>query len=165
MKPKLKFMLDYGTNPLWSNDEFTSQKFGYHIDRLEDLGLSAKTIELSKIVTSLYWDRLNPIYQMLPSFWSGEMHLFFQRKLKELFELVVDEIGNDYEIENKEEQEINTTIDTQNIDIEVNEFLKNPNSFYRRNGIKFNKTDDEEKRYVALEYEKWMKIESEILNK
>ena len=137
MKPKIKFMLDYGANPLWSNDEFTRQKFGYNIETLEDLGLSYKTIELSKLVTELHWDRLNPIYQMLPSFWSGEMYLFFQNKLRLLFDSILTDISNVYDIENKEEDQLNQTIDIQKINSELRQFLFDPTSYYRTNKISF----------------------------
>jgi hypothetical protein len=165
MKPKLKFMLDYGANPLWSNDEFTRQKFGHNIDNLQDLALSDKTIELSKFVTELYWDVLNPIYPMLPSFWSGEMHLFFRGKLNQLFDRILNEIGSIYDIENREEIELNSHIDIQKINFEVKEFLGNPNMYYRTNGISHNKTDEEEKKYVAIEYEKWRQKELALLGK
>ena len=158
-------MLDYETTPLWSNDEFTIQKFGYNIDNLKDLGLSDETIELSQFVMNLYYDRLNPIYQMLPSFWSGEMHMYFQNKLRQLFECILTDIGNKYDIENKAESEINSNIDVHQINAELNNFLTNPNLYYRKNGITIYKTDEEEKFFIGLEYEKWRKIELEILNK
>ena len=163
MKPKLEFMLDYGASPLWSNDEFTRQKFGYNIDKLEDLGLSDKTIELSKFVTDLYWDRLNPIYQMLPSFWSGEMSLFFQNKLRFLFDRILTEIDNAYDIENKEEIELTQIIDIQKINIELNQFLFDPASYYRTNKISFIGQDEEEKLKVALEFKKWKQKELILL--
>ena len=163
MKPKLKFMLDYGANPLWSNDEFTRQKFGYNIDNLGDLGLSDKTIELSKLVTELYWDRLNPIYQMLPSFWSGEMCLFFQNKLGQLFDSILTEISNVYEIENKEDDELTQSIDIQTINAELRQFLFDPASYYRTNKISFNGQDEEEKLQVDLEFKKWKQKELTLL--
>ena len=163
MKPKLTFMLDYGANPLWSNDEFTRQKFGYNIEKLEDLGLSDKTIELSSFVTGLYWDRLNPIYQMLPSFWSGEICLFFQSKLQLLFDRILIEIGNAYDIENKEESELTQTIDIQKINTELNQFLFDPASYYRTSKISFIGQDEEEKLKVDLEFKKWKQIELTLL--
>ena len=156
-------MLDYGANPLWSNDEFTRQKFGYNIDKLEDLGLSDKTIELSKFVTDLYWDRLNPIYQKLPSFWSGEMSLFFQNKLRFLFDRILTEIDNAYDIENKEEIELTQIIDIQKINTELNQFLFDPVSYYRTNKISFIGEDEEEKLKVALEFKKWKQKELILL--
>lgn len=165
MKPKLLFKLDYGANPLWSNDGFTRQKFGYNIDNLKDLGLSDATIELSNFVTALYWARLNPIYQGLPSFWSGEMHAFFQNKIRQLLTDILTEIGNLYDVQNKEENEINALIDRQKIDMDLNAFLNNPNDYYRKKGITFSKTEEDQKLLIDLEYAKWEKIEMEILNK
>ena len=163
MKPKLKFMLDYGANPLWSNDEFTRQKFGYNIDKLEDLGLSDKTIELSKLVTDLHWDRLNPIYQMLPSFWSGEMYLFFYRKLGQLFNSILSDISDVYDIENKEEDQLTQTIDIQKINSELRQFLFDPASYYRTNKISFIGQDEEEKLKVETEFRKWKQKELLLL--
>ena len=74
-KYKLKFLLDYGCDCLWSADDETEKKYGYQIDNLSEVGLSEQTIGLSEYVSDLFGYRLNPIYQMLPSFWSGEMSL------------------------------------------------------------------------------------------
>ena len=157
-------MLDYECNSLWGDDEFTVQKFGNNIEDLENLGLTKKTIELSKFVTELHYKRLNPIYQTLPSFWYGEMHLYFQNQLKQLFENILNEIGKDFEIENTLKQEINSKIEIEKINFELKEFLNNPNLYYRQNGISINKSDEDEKQFIDLEYQKWKKIELEILN-
>jgi hypothetical protein len=37
--------------------------------------------------------------------------------------------------------------------------------YYRTNGISHNKTDEEEKKYVAIEYEKWRQKELALLGK
>jgi hypothetical protein len=163
MKSKLQFMLDYGVNPLWSNDEFTCQRFGYNIDNLKDLGLSDKTIELSQFVAELYWARLNPIYQVLPSFWSGEMCVFFQIKVGQLFDSILTEIGNNYDIENREVEEITQIIDIHKTNSELRQFLSDPAAYYRRNRISFSGQDEEERKKTELEFYKWNQREQIIL--
>jgi len=156
-------MLDYGVNPLWSNDNLTEQKFGFYIKNLKDIGLSDKTILLSEFVTNLYSDRLNPIYQMLPSFWSGEMCLYFQKKLGELFDNILCEIGSQFEIENKEQNELNLKIDIQKKNVELGQFLDNPALYFRTKNISYSGTDLEEKTKVLIAYEKWKQKEIQLL--
>ena len=88
-KYKFKFMLDYDCNCLWGVDEKTKNKYGYSIINLIELGLSEKTIKLNNLIIEIYYTNLNPIYQGLPSFWSGEMYKYFQDKVIELYNCII----------------------------------------------------------------------------
>ncbi|MHC6204047.1 hypothetical protein ACYULU_12740 [Breznakiellaceae bacterium SP9] len=163
-KYKLKFELDYGCDCLWSADDETEKKFGYHIENLSDVGLSETTIGLSEYVSDLYYFRLNPIYQMLPSFWSGEMHLFFQTKVIELYKKVVADIGSKFEISVSESanREMDEKIDIAKINNDLKIFVDNPVEYFIRNNIHFTDKQsllDEVKR----EYENWTIKEQKYL--
>ena len=97
-KYRFQFMLDYECNWLWGFDEKTQNKYNYNIDDLTVLGLSEEAIKLNELVMELYWTSLNPIYQNFPSFWSSEMHKYFQEKVIELYNKIKNEVGNLYEI-------------------------------------------------------------------
>ena len=159
-KYKLKFMLDYGCDCLWSADDETETNFGYQIDNLSDVGLSEPTIGLSEYVSDLYGFRLNPIYQMLPSFWSGEMHLFFQNKVKELYGKVVTDTENKFEIIVSEsaDREMNEKIDIAKINNDLKKFVDNPEEYFMNNGIHFNDKFSLINE-VRKEYENWKKAE------
>ena len=74
---KIKFRLDYSERPFWAGDAASAVKYGNNVD-LNELGLHANTIIRIASMTRLYGQRLNPVYPMFPSFWSGSMNLFFQ---------------------------------------------------------------------------------------
>jgi hypothetical protein len=161
---KLKFMLDYGCDCLWSANDETEEKFGYQIENLSDVGLSETTIGLSEYVSDLYDFRLNPVHPMLPSFWSGEMHLFFQTKVIELYKKVVADTGNKFEIMVSESanSEMNEKIDITKINSDLKNFVDNPVEQFINNNIHFNDKQsliDEVKR----EYENWTIKEQKYL--
>ena len=139
-KYKLKFMLDYGCDCLWSADDKTEQKFGCQIENLSDIGLSEPSIGLSEYVSDLYSFRLNPIYQLLPSFWSGEMCLFFQNKVIELYNKVIIDIGDKFEIVVSESanKAMVEKIDIVKINDDLEKFIDNPVEYFINNGIHFN---------------------------
>ncbi len=138
-KYELKFMLDYGCNCLWSDNEKTRDKFGYQVD-LSDVGILWSTIELSELVDDLHNLRLNPIYQNLPSFWSGEMHLYFQKKVIKLYNKIKKELDRDMFILNVSEsakREMECKIDVELINRKLNIFVSNPIKYFSENNINF----------------------------
>jgi hypothetical protein len=163
-KYKLRFMLDYGCNCLWSEDKITENRFGYHIKNLNDVGLTETTIQLNEYVSDLYYLRLNPIYQSLPSFWSGEMHLFFQNKLMELYNKVVEELSDKFEIVIPDitKNEMNEKIDVVKINSDLKKFVEDPVAYFTNKGISFygeQSLIDE----VNTEYENWKKEEQKYI--
>ena len=154
MKPKLRFVFDYGCNPLWSADDMTNEKFGYHIDDLSKLGLSAQTITLAEHCSDMFYSYLNPVYQGFPSFWSGRMYAFFQFSIKRLFDHIVNEIGTEYEIKNEELERFNQIIDSNKIDADLTTFVNNPVAFAIKNGVNF-RSEEELNNEIQMSYTAW----------
>ena len=101
---------------------------------------------------------------MLPSFWSVEMHLFFQTKVIELYKKVVADTGNKFEIMVSESanSEMNEKIDITKINSDLKNFVDNPVEQFINNNIHFNDKQsliDEVKR----EYENWTIKEQKYL--
>jgi hypothetical protein len=159
---QLKFMLDYQCNPLWSNDDESREKYGFEIDNLEEIGLSNDTIRLSKLVADLHLEILNPIYQPLPSFWSGKMHRYFQEMVRKLYRNIILEIGNDFEIKNKELELIENDFNEAQIDKSLEGFITDPVTYFRKRNISFG-SDQELINEVADEYKKWKEREIILL--
>ena len=158
-------MLDYGCNCLWSANYASEKEFGYHIDDLDSIGLSNSTIFLNEIIIKLFSDRLNIIYPVLPSFWSGEMQLFFQKKVKELYKNIIAELGDKFDIEISKSalSEMNDEIDIDKINTELKVFIENPVEYFIKNKIEFNDKQSliEE---VKREYKNWQIKESDYLD-
>lgn len=150
---KLKFMLDYNCNPLWSYDEETIQKYGYQVDDLAELGLSENTISLSNHLIEIFNTLLNPIYQDFPSFWSKVMCNYFNQQVKNLFAEINNEIGTKFEIVN-----LVKDIEPDNL----KEFLENPAKYCTENNIHFKEVNEliEE---VRIAYNKHLEFERQIL--
>ncbi|MBV7440838.1 hypothetical protein KRX57_05340 [Weeksellaceae bacterium TAE3-ERU29] len=165
-KYTLKFMLEYECNTLWANDEKTEAKFGYHIDDLTEVGLSLSTIKLNNIVKELYYLRLNPIYPGFPSFWSAKMHLFFQEKVRNLYQAIIKDTKNNFKVIVPEftVEELNEEINSEKIDIELDKFINNPTEYCNKHSILFNNRQDLEKE-IMIEYRKWKIKEENILKK
>ena len=94
---QIKFMLDYSCSPLWTSDRELQAKYGYNID-LKKIGLSTETIKKAEIVVSMFYDSLNPIYQMFPSFWREELCVEFNQKVADVYKNICWEISNRFEI-------------------------------------------------------------------
>jgi len=162
---KLKFMLDYNCNLLWSISEATRERFGFNIEDLSTLGLTEKTIQLNDFVKDVYAMYLNPIYQGLPSFWSVEMHLVFRKMLKSLYFKMIKELGAKFEIENFESEYI---INSEKIDLEqkkLQSFIEDPIAYYNICGISHGENVDTEKFEVISEYNSWKRIETKLIEK
>jgi len=162
---KFKFMLDYGCNCLWGFDEKTQNKYGYHIEDLTELGLSKETIKLNDLVDELNCTYLNPIYQGFPSFWSGEMHKYFQSKVTELYKNIEKEVGNLYEIILHESSKdlIEKEINMAEINNFIEDFIANPIKYIPK-GI-YIKDEIIFKKEITEEYNKWKEKEKRILVK
>jgi len=156
-------MTDYGTNVLWANDIITSEKFGYLIDNLKELGLSEETINLNNEIVELSAQILNQIYPPLPSFWSGKMFEYYQSKLKILYSKILDEIGEEFEIENKEKEFMNEAIDVIGIDKELKSYLENPTKYYMQNNVSNSLSEEVSRIEAKKEYDNWIKKEIEYL--
>lgn len=162
-KYKIRFFLEYGSfSPLWSDDDFMRERFGYEID-LEDLNLSNDVIELSKYMSDVHYYYLNPIYQPLPSFWSAEMYVFFQNKVQILFDRIKIELNDKYEISNECYFYYLTNDEILDFKTRLNLYLENPYKHYKENGILSGSSEQEEFKMIRIVYEKWIEIEQNIL--
>jgi hypothetical protein len=88
---------------------------------------------------------------------------FFQIKVGQLFDSILTEIGNNYDIENREVEEITQIIDIHKTNSELRQFLSDPTAYYRRNRISFSGQDEEERKKTELEFYKWKQREQIIL--
>jgi hypothetical protein len=134
-------MLDYTESPIWANDQEAESLYGYNID-LHTLNLQPGTITQIRTITNLFSERLNPIYQGFPSLWSGRMHLFYQLFIRHVYDEIKNQIGKEFEIENKELQLMTEEIDVAEIDRTLEEFILNPTDYADKKGIKYNSKDD-----------------------
>ena len=150
---KLKFMLEYSDSPFWAVDDETKKKFGNNVG-LENLELTSTTKNRINTMMELYWKRLNPIYQSFPSLWSGRMEVFYQVLVKMIYSEILDEIGKKYAIENGEIEYMSTIIDYEKIDIELQEFIKDPSKFADEKGIEY-QSKEKLKSEILDAYLKW----------
>ena len=150
-------MLDYTESPFWAIDKEAKSNFGYNIG-LKNLELSENSkIRLSSIM-KLFHQRLNPVYQMFPSLWSGRMNVFFQMFLKQVYSEIEYELGNKYELINGESDLMNQEINVEQIDKDLTEFLKDPSKYADKKGITYNSKEALNKE-IQIAYEDWGKIE------
>jgi len=96
---KLKFWFEHGGGCLWSVNDAAREKYGYYIDT-KSLPLSKSTqdkINDLELVYGTFLDWDNP---QEPSKWPEEQKLDFIKKSTELYHILSDELGQDYEISN-----------------------------------------------------------------
>ena len=129
-------MLDYCDSPFWSADEETEIKFGNNIN-LNELNLSERAKTRLKSIMKLYHSKLNPVYENLPSLWSGRMNVFFQMFLKQVYSELEKELADEFEIQNIEEKLMNQEFNVEQIDKRLNEFIMNPTEYADENGINY----------------------------
>lgn len=154
---QLKFKLDYTESPFWAIDEATKSKFGYNVD-LSHLELHSNTVIRIKSITHLYQEKLNPVYQLFPSFWSGRMNLFFQMFTQQVFSEIENEIGQEYQIINEEFALMNEEINIEEIDKSLNEFIENPSKYADKKGIIYT-SKAELKAEIQKAYQAWERKE------
>jgi predicted AlkP superfamily phosphohydrolase/phosphomutase len=150
--------------PLWTNDPYTREQFGYNVD-LEEIGLTPATIALARLCSDLYWDRLNPVHPLFPELWSGEMCLFYQQNVKRLYDSIIREIGDKFEILNEVEGIMTADIDVRQINWDLAKFLADPMAYAFEHGIDFNVAPEQGKAIMHSAYKKWKKRESSILTR
>lgn len=156
-KIKLRFLLDYTESPFWTIDEEAKSKFGYNVD-LDSLGLHKNTIIRTKSITKLFQQRINPVYQIFPSFWSGRMNLFFQMFMKKVYSEIENELGDKYELINGEYDLMSQEINIEQIDRDLSQFLAKPSKYADEHGITYNSRQELEKE-IQMAYQDWEKIE------
>jgi len=159
IKPRIKFMFDYGCSPLWFVDDTVADEFGYNIDEFKKLGLSQSTIQLIELNCAFYESQLNPVYQGYPSFWSGRMHVFFQSNMLSLLEVIKNEIGHKYDVENHQSNAVNV----QMIDAIVSDFVQDPVAFSVKNGITFQSAGNLQSA-VAQAHKTWVEKEAKLFS-
>lgn len=148
---KIKFMLEYAESPLWAIGDEAQAKYGYNID-LKDLNLHPNTIIRIKTMTQLYWEKLNPIYQGFPSFWSGRMNVSYQTLVNLVFNEIENQIGQYHEIINEEISFLTESINVDKIDLQLKDFISDPSYYSDKKGITYKcKIDLKEKIRVAFE--------------
>lgn len=158
---KLKFMLDYTESPFWAIDEEAKVKYGYNVD-LKDLKLKKNTVIRIKSIIKLFHQKLNPVYQIFPSFWSGRMNLFFQMFINQVYNEIKSEIGNKFELINAEYELMNNKVNIEQIDKDLNQFLNNPSKYADEKGITY-KSKKELESEIKIAYQDWIKLEFEWL--
>lgn len=154
MKPPIKFMLDYSCFPLWTNDKELQAKYDYNID-LEKIGLTPETIKKAEIIVSMFYDRLNPLYQNFPSFWREKLCVYYNKKVADVYDNICLEIGDRFEIIN--------VVGEFSEDKERLSFLNNPVDYCLQRGISFGDATTliEE---VAAEQAKYLQYEKLVLS-
>ena len=160
-KPKIRFMLEYGTSHLWTADDYTDNIFSspFEEDDFILIGLTKDHYEFAMLLDSLYWKRLNSPYESFPSLWSGKMCLFFQSKLKEFYDSIVLTIGDKFEIINSDKDEMFQYIDVEKIDYDLKIFVNDPVAFCKKEGVTY--YGDKKLRDEIKELYKLWKIEEE----
>lgn len=150
-------MLNHTESPFWAIDEDAKSKFGYNIG-LENLELSKNSIIQIGLIIKLFHQRLNPVYQMFPSLWSGRMNVFFQMFLKKTLSKIEQELGNKYELINGECDLMNEEINIEQIDKDLKEFLQDPSKYADKKGIIY-KSKEALNKEIQAAYEDWKNIE------
>lgn len=150
-------MLNHTESPFWAIDEDAKSKFGYNIG-LENLELSKNSIIQIGLIIKLFHQRLNPVYQMFPSLWSGRMNVFFQMFLKKTLSKIEQELGNKYELINGEYDLMNEEINIEQIDKDLKEFLQDPSKYADKKGIIY-KSKEALNKEIQAAYEDWKNIE------
>lgn len=150
-------MLNHTESPFWAIDEDAKSKFGYNIG-LENLELSKNSIIQIASIIKLFHQRLNPVYQMFPSLWSGRMNVFFQMFLKKTLSKIEQELGNKYELINGECDLMNEEINIEQIDKDLKEFLQDPSKYADKKGIIY-KSKEALNKEIQAAYEDWKNIE------
>ena len=99
-KPRIRFFPEHvGSDVLWGNDTETTEAYGYPINSTK-INLSATAIEKSRIVSNMFSDSLNPLYQSFPSFWRENLCVVYNAMIVELYLLICHELGDTFEILN-----------------------------------------------------------------
>ena len=103
-KYKIKLMFDWGSGVcLWSDNDDTIKAFGdYPIEDLEKLPISGELVQelyylIDKHDEALNWD--DPAGNLL---WSEQQIADFKRRATIAYERLVGELGEDYEVDFKE---------------------------------------------------------------
>lgn len=103
-KYALKYMFDWGSGIcLWSVNDAADQKYGYAVDH-DELPLSDELKkELSYLIKkhdeALDWD-----YPPDPLLWTEQEQADFIERAKRSYNRIVKELGDDYEVELREDQ-------------------------------------------------------------
>ena len=156
---KIKFLLEYTDSPFWSEDEESRKLFGNNIE-LKELNLSKSAMVRLNSIMNLYYSKLNPVYQGLPSLWSGRMNLFFQMFLKQVYSELKLELENKFELTNYEQKLMDNEIDVEQVDKNLTEFMNDPSEYADKNGINY-KSKLEFNNKIRLAKEQAEKLEFE----
>lgn len=125
MKPKylFRFFYDWGSTPLWSANDAAYEKFGFGDIILEEF-LSPETVKRADELSDWYYTSLNQDYPPDPSLWRQEECDRFNAAVKQLFETMKAELGEEFELQ--WEQEV--LVEHPDLD----EYLKDPNAYDRK---------------------------------
>ena len=96
---QLKFWFEHGGGCLWSSNNAAQEKYGYYID-IKALPISQPIMDKLNELELEYGSYLDWDNPQEPSKWSEEQKLDFVKKSTELYHLLSDELGQDYEIIN-----------------------------------------------------------------
>jgi len=102
MAYRLRFFFDLGAGVcFWSNNDDAYERFGDYPVFLEDLPLTTQTRAagnalIERFDTSLDWE-----YPPNPSPWTQEEKRSFHHKALAWFDLVGEELGNEYDLVNR----------------------------------------------------------------
>lgn len=124
-KYKIKFFFDYGSGTcFWSGNERAEAKFNDYFIEPKELPLSLETIKRVEDLLEWYDQSLNWEYPPDPGPWHQEECDRFNNTVKQLFETVKIELGEEFELCNKQPE----LMEDPNLD----EYLKEPKGFMRR---------------------------------
>lgn len=123
-KYRIKFFFDYGSGTcFWSGNAKIKAKFGYPI-KPDELPLSLESIKKVKKFLEWYDQSLNPEYPSDPGRWRQEECNRFNDGVKQLFETVKRELGENFELCQEQPKLME--------DPDLDEYLKDPKGFRRK---------------------------------
>jgi hypothetical protein len=124
LKPryKIRFWFEWRGGCFWSANKEALERFGYPICP-ERLPLSPETVARAKELGAWHDTALNWDYPPDPGPWRQEECDRFNSAAKEFFEVVSEELGDEFELVN-EQDEINEHPD-------LDEYLMNPNAYHQ----------------------------------
>ena len=123
-KYKIKFFFDYGSGTcFWSGNDKARAKFNYPI-KPEKLPISPETIKRLRDLLEWYDQSLNWESPSDPRTWFQEECDKFNSAVKQLFETVKTELGEEFELCNEQPNLIENP--------ELDEYLKDSKGFRRK---------------------------------
>lgn len=97
---RFSFWFEHGGGSIWPEDDATEQKYGYPAS-YEKLPLSKEVIEMINTLEVEYHSCLDWNCPQNPSPWTEEHWKDFRKRAKQVYDILVIELGEEYQIEYK----------------------------------------------------------------